>query len=176
MAFVMVNTPGMAASSPMPRAPPPTVSVPVKLFEELLSTQAVPPSTLMFRGPPLSASTLVIWLTKGLLPRSQRYFRAALLTMSLATLVRMSGPVPSAWICAPALVPVVALIRILRSEVSPGPTYWRVALLVEALPMVTALESSMVTPAWPTLDSPATVLLPSEVTTRAPELISVTPV
>ena len=95
--------------------------------------------------------------------------------MSLATLVRINGPVPSAWICAPALVPVVALMRILRSEVSPGPTYCSVALLVEALPMVTALASVIATPPAPTLEVAPPEPEPSEVTTRTPAAMSVTP-
>ena len=94
----------------------------------------------------------------------------------MATFVRISGPVPSAWICAPALFPVVALMRILRSEVSPGPTYCRAALLVLALPMVTALASVIATPLAPTLEVAAPVLEPREVTTKVLALMSVTPV
>ncbi len=68
--------------------------------------------------------------------------------MSLSTLVSTTGPAPSAWIC---VLPVVVLRRIMRSLVSPGPTYCRMPAVVLALPKVNALAARLAFVLEPTL-------------------------
>ena len=71
-----------------------------------------------------------------------------------------------------------ARVKILRSIFfrAPASARDRAALLVLALPMVTALASVIATPLAPTLEVAAPVLEPREVTTKVLALMSVTPV
>ena len=71
---------------------------------------------------------------------------------------------------------VVVFSRIMRSLVSPMPTYSRIPPVVLALPKVTA--PAVVFPAVlsPTLDAPGLALLPKEVTVSVPPGTEVTPV
>jgi hypothetical protein len=105
-------------------------------------------------------------------PRSERVL-LPVSVVSWATLLRMSGPDPSAWIVLLAVVP---RSRILRSLVSPAPTYTKLPWVPVAFPRTTAFPSFMATPPAPTLEVAPPVLLPREVTTKVPASTEVTPV
>jgi hypothetical protein len=136
--------------------------------------QVAPPSTVTFSVPPPASLVrlLVMALPAALDPRRLRVLAPVGVVKSLTTLVRMSAPAPSAWICG---APVVLLNRILRSLVSPGPTYWRMAPPVPPLPMVTAFVLPMATPEAPTAEAEPPVLEPREATTSVPAFTSVIP-
>ena len=92
----MVSAAGMAELCPMPRAPAETVVVPVKLLAELVSTQAVPPSTPTDSTPaPLFESWLVIKFVKALEPRRESVL-LPVSVVSWATFDNTNDPVPSA--------------------------------------------------------------------------------
>ena len=138
-----------------------------------LRIQVAPPSTATERTPaPLSVRTLVIALPSALEPRRFNVL-LPVSVVSCATFVRMSGPDPSAWIVLLAEVP---RSRILRSLVSPAPTYTKLPPVVVAFPKTMALPSFIATPPAPTLEVEPPVLLPSEDTTKVPASTAVVPV
>ena len=105
-----------AASAPTPRAPPPTVTLPVKVLRGLSRIQTAAPSTCTAKAPPLSARTLVMALPATFEPRRKRVLTPP--TRSLARFVNTRGPAPLAWI---SVLPVEVLRRTLRSVTSPWP-------------------------------------------------------
>ena len=120
----------------------------------------------------LSASTLLIVFPCVLEPRRNSVLVPA--TMSLTTFVSTSGPEPSAWIC---VLPVVVLRRIMRSLVSPDPTYCRMPAPVLPLPKVTAFAAKFASVLLPTLvPAPGVALLPSELTVKVPAVTAIVPV